>query len=160
MTYTKKDQQPFPRGGDYTLPGGRIVRVTIREPSHQDDHVIYKATAYLLNADGTFAIAASGAPISTPETPHTVHKSGIAAGTHSIGSAWVKYAGPLSTSPIPDGWARGVGQPTQPGAFDGECYADTSGGAYQWTVGVLESIRITKVDELLRRVAAPSGSTY
>jgi hypothetical protein len=98
-------------------------------------------------------LSASGAPKSTPETTHTVNKSGVSAGTASMQPAWVRYV-PLpgeniDPANLPDGWASGEGYPTATGC-DGDKYCDTAtGNLYAYTQGIFEVIRQAKANELL-----------
>lgn len=148
-----------PRGGDYELGDGRFARVTLRQPQFTADHTTYLATAYLVDSNGNWVLSASGAPMSTPETPHSVFRSAISAGTASMYPCWVKYSGPHNTVPAPADWAHGSGSPTGVGAADGDHYVDDlTGAGWTWTMGEFERIRQVKVADLLARIG-PVGNT-
>lgn len=98
-------------------------------------------------------LSSSGAPKSTPETTHTVNKSGISAGTASMAPAWVKYlplpGETIDPANLPEGWASGTGAPTACGQ-DGDKYCATdTGNLYVYTQGIFEIIRQSKAAELL-----------
>lgn len=101
-------------------------------------------------------LSSSGAPKSTPESTHTVNKSGISAGAASMAPAWVKYVPPsgvtIDPASLPDGWNSGTGAPTAAGS-DGDKYCDTAtGNLYTYTQGIFEILRQAKANELLSQI--------
>ena len=160
-TVTFIDNPTPERGGDYNLDGSRYCRVCLRAPTFDSDLVRYKATAYQVDVDGNFVLASSGAPASTPETEHSVAKSGITAGTHTMDPGWVIYipapSENIDPSSLPPDWQSGSTFPASGNEGD-KFYCTGDDVAYTWSIGEFERIRMAKAKELLNALGPVGGA--
>lgn len=126
---------------DFTITAG-IARVVLTPVSNDGQNLVMTGWAYCINQDGTPLLdPATAAPIATTDSNHTVHLSGVLAGTHALYDGWVKYVPEsgevIHDNPLPDGWTSGSGKPTA-SASVGDRYYDTAGGIpYVYAQGCL-----------------------
>lgn len=142
-----------PLAADYDLGHGRC-RVTITKAGSQNGHVVYHAQAWQIDGAGQFVLDASGFPVRTPGSDHSLSLSGLAARTAGRDPGWVKHvpASGVTIEPgaLPKGWSQSDQLPAA--AAVGELIWVGDQG-WEWSIGELERIRQGKRDEMAQILA-------
>lgn len=144
-----------PLAADYPLQDGRIGRVTVTKAGSANGFVIYHVQAWEIDAAGAFVTdAASGFPVRTPGSDHSLDLSALAARTATRDPGWVKYvpaAGEtIDPNALPPGWTTAAALPAT--GEPGQCVW-VDGQGWTWSIGELERIRRGKRDELQQILA-------